>query len=282
MKDLAIVTNASYSAESVREQLSRFFEECGKRGIAPLHISLNTAWDASAGSYFPPQCIYLDKDIHFAMELEKRGIRLFNNARAIALSDDKLKTQIALGGLVRFPKTLFSPLRYFGKTPQKELDDCARALGFPMVVKEACGSLGKQVYLARDCTELQAITSKIGAVAHLYQEAVPPFGRSLRLFVVGGRMIGAVRYVNTSDFRSNMADGGCAEPVEASNAHIAAALTAAKALGLDFGAVDFFDTEEPLMIEVNSNAYFKGLEQTGINITGSIVDYVAAIQSGVS
>lgn len=281
MKELFAVTNASYRSEAVLEQISRFKEECERRGIAFSHISLETAWDARAASYFPPKCIYLDKDIHFAAALEKRGVRLYNCARAIALTDDKIKTQIALGDVARFPKSLFSPKRYFGETPEKELSDCARILGFPMVVKEACGSLGKQVYLARDMSELKEIAKKTGAHPHLYQEAVQPLGRSLRLFVVGGRVIGSVRYRNDTDFRSNMADGGHAEPFEASEQHISVALTTAKALGLDFCAVDFFDTEEPLMIEVNSNAYFKGLEQTGVNIAGSIVDYIMSAQSGV-
>ena len=281
MKELFAVTNASYCSHAVREQLSRFQEECGLRGIAFTHISLDSAWDAAAASAFPPQCVYLDKDIYFATELEKRGVRLFNSARAIALTDDKIKTQIALGSVVRFPKTLFSPKRYFGETPEKELSDCARILGFPLVVKEACGSLGKQVYLARDMGELKEIAKKVGALPHLYQEAVQPFGRSLRLFAVGGKVIGSVRYCNDFDFRSNLADGGRAESFSASERHITVALTAAKALGLDFCAVDFFDTGEPLMIEVNSNAYFKGLEQTGVNIAGSIVDYIVSSQNGV-
>jgi ribosomal protein S6--L-glutamate ligase/gamma-F420-2:alpha-L-glutamate ligase len=275
MKSLAVVTNASYQSDSVREQVSRFREECTLRGIDFMHKSIDTAWDASAASYFPPQCIYLDKDIYFASVLEKRGVRLYNSARSIALADDKLKTQIALNGLIDFPKTLFSPKRYCGTTPDKEICDCARALGFPMVVKEACGSLGKQVYLAKDIEELRVIAEKIGSLPHLYQEAIRPFGRSIRLYVVGGRVIGSVRYCNDGDFRSNMADGGRAEPFAASERHCAAAIAAAEALGLDFCAADFFDAKEPLMIEVNSNAYFKGLEQAGVNIAGAIIDYIA-------
>ncbi|HOK82548.1 MAG TPA: RimK family alpha-L-glutamate ligase [Clostridia bacterium] len=275
--DLAVITNGFYTSESTLYQLRRLTEECEKRGIRLKEIRNARPWAPSDFEDIPKKCIFLDKDICLAEELENKGVRLYNRARAIGLADNKIKTQIALQGLIQFPKTLFSPLRYRGAPALEELSEVENRIGYPVVIKEASGSLGQQVYLAKDRKELAEITSKIEAKAHLYQQAVSrSFGRSVRVFVVGGKSIGAVKYINDKDFRSNMEEGGRVYPAEPGKAHITAAEEGAKALRLDFCAIDFFDTEEPLAIEVNSNAFFRGFEALGINIASHIIEHIVA------
>ena len=55
------------------------------------------------------------------------------------------------------------------------------------------------------------------------------------------------------------------------------ALNAKKALELDFCGVDllFGKDDEPLLCEVNSNAYFVSFNKTlGLNVADSILDYI--------
>lgn len=275
MIELGIVTNASYISSTTLKQLDRLQEECIQRGIKPIKVQNRLPWKGDNISFLPKTCIYLDKDINFAVKLEKSGVRIFNSADSIRLADNKILMQIALDGVVVFPKTLFAPKRYFGEPLTEELVAVEQELGYPLIVKEAFGSLGKQVYIVHDRDELMAIAHDIGAKEHLYQECVrQSSGRSVRLYVVGNTVVGAARYINNNDFRSNLEAGGIAELVSPNDNHIEAALNATHVLGLDFGAVDFFDTDTPMLIEVNSNAYYRGFEAAGINITAKILDYI--------
>ena len=55
-----------------------------------------------------------------------------------------------------------------------------------------------------------------------------------------------------------------------------AAITAVKAIGLDFAGVDvLFGKDGPVVCEVNSNPHFKSsLECTGIDMSEKILDYI--------
>ena len=60
----------------------------------------------------PDFVLFYDKDIRLAEQLEKRGLRLFNSARAIELCDDKSLMHVALDGLVPMPRTCCAPFTY--------------------------------------------------------------------------------------------------------------------------------------------------------------------------
>ena len=49
-------------------------------------------------------------------------------------------------------------------------------------------------------------------------------------------------------------------------------------LGLDYCAADFIGTDKPVLVEVNSNAYFTGAEACGLDIAGR---YAAHIREAV-
>ncbi|MDD3947575.1 MAG: RimK family alpha-L-glutamate ligase [Clostridia bacterium] len=275
MSKLAIATNYSYSTDVTKRQVLSFHNACKERNIDLVEITNSIPWSPNGTSCLPDKCIYLDKDICFATELERQGIRVYNCASAIELADNKIKTQLALCDMLAFPKTLIAPKRYFGYPSDAELDTVEQKIGYPVVVKEAYGSLGKQVYIANNRQELAQITQKIGSQPHLYQTNVAESaGKSLRVFIVGDKVIGAARYHNTSSFKSNLEEGGQIKFAHPSTAHRNAAIAAAKRIGLDFCAVDFFDTEKPLVIEVNSNAYFRGLEAGGVDVASEIIDYI--------
>lgn len=153
-------------------------------------------------------------------------------------------------------------------------------LGWPVVLKRIDGSGGESVFLARDQDELAAAADEIRRRAPLlpvlFQRFVPEAaGHDRRLFVVGGRLVGAMsRYGAPGDFRANCEQGGRAEPYTPSPQEAAAALAAVAAVGLDYGGVDLASRSEgPLVIEVNGEPGFEHMEAaTGVSVAGAIAD----------
>ena len=136
--------------------------------------------------------VYLDKDKYLSKLLERAGMRLFNSSDAVEACDDKLLTAIALTGIASMPKTLPAPLCYTPGASVKEemLVRAEQLLGYPMVVKECFGSLGKGVHLVHDRRELEAVAGGLKGVPHLFQAFIKESaGEDLRVIVIGGKVV---------------------------------------------------------------------------------------------
>lgn len=224
-------------------------------------------------------CVYLDKDPYCSHLLEKTGLRLFNSADAVEVCDDKMCTHIALAGIVPMPKTVAAPLCYTEHVPVSEqfLSQTEQLLGYPVVVKECYGSLGKGVYLAHERKELVSLAAKLQRVPHLYQQFIAESaGTDLRVIVIGGKAIAAMRRISQGDFRSNAELGGSGEAAQLAPECRQVAERAAQALGLDYCGVDLLlSANGPMVCEVNSNAFFGTFERvTGINVARMYAEYI--------
>ena len=228
----------------------------------------------------PDFALFWDKDYVLARRLEQEGVALFNGAEAVRICDDKSLTAVALRGKVRMPKTLIAPKTFegVGYGDGEWLRGAIEALGFPMVVKEACGSFGKQVYLAESEKELFSLVENIGYKPFLLQEFIASSkGRDVRINVVGDQVFCAILRENSEDFRSNITGGGIGKRYTPTEAQAELALTACKAIGLDFAGVDvlFGEDGEPILCEVNSNPHFKStFDCTGKDMSVAILRYI--------
>lgn len=225
--------------------------------------------------------VFLDKDKYLSSELEKSGMRLFNRHFAIRLCDDKGETLLALSDKgINLPDTVFGTLCYSDSDAvnEAELKAVAKRLSFPVVVKESFGSMGKGVYLANDFAELKSLAERIKTKPHIFQKYLShSFGTDVRVIVIGGSAVGAIKRTNETDFRSNVAQGGKTEKFTLTDEFKCAAETAAKILGLDYCGVDLLygDGGKPYVSEVNSNAFFFGFEKaTGINVAALYAEYI--------
>lgn len=229
----------------------------------------------------PDFVLFWDKDVYLASRLENFGIPVFNSAESIKNTDNKILTSLCLAESgIPIPKTIVSP-KTFEKTGYNNmtfLDSAADIIGFPMVIKEAFGSFGKQVYLANNISEAQKIIKSLGYKDFLMQEFIEESrGRDIRINVVGNKIITAMERYNPNDFRSNIASGGTAENIIPTDYQKELAIKSCIALGLDFAGVDilFSDENEALVCEVNSNPHFKGaFDLTGINLGDNIIEYI--------
>ena len=226
--------------------------------------------------------VYLDKDKYQSEILESLGIRLFNSHKAVRVCDDKGTTYLALlnSGL-NIPKTIFGALCYNKDMPIdiEWAKKIAENLGFPLIIKESFGSMGKGVYLANNLDELIEVMEKVKLKPHLFQEYVGEPGVDVRVIVIGGKAVCAMERRNDSDFRSNVAQGGYGKKITLSDEFKKSAEKCAKVLGLDYCGVDLLygKDKKPYVCEVNSNAFISGIEKvTGFNVAKAYAEHIVS------
>ena len=229
----------------------------------------------------PDFAVFWDKDILLAEYLESRGIPVYNSSRCIALCDDKRRTHMALARAgLPMPETLIAPMTYAGVgfTDFSFVGEIEKKLRYPMVVKEAFGSFGAQVYRVGGRDELLNLVRRSPAELIFQQYIESSAGRDVRLQVVGERVTAAMYRHSETDFRANVSAGGSMEPYEPSGRECELALAAARAVGADFAGVDLLlgdEGEGSLVCEVNSNAHFKNLmDCTGADTARDILLYI--------
>jgi ribosomal protein S6--L-glutamate ligase len=206
-------------------------------------------------------------------------MKVFTTAKsqAITRSRNKLRSlQILSKAGVGLPKTVFANHPKNGNVTQLiELVG-----GPPVVIKLLEGTQGIGVVLAETTKAAKStIEAFFGLKKHvLVQEFVAEAkGSDLRAFVIGGRVVGAMRRQGLEgEFRSNIHRGGNAVAVKLTPDEEQTAIAAARALGLKVAGVDMLSSDRgPLVLEVNSSPGLEGFETaTGINVADQIIAYI--------
>ena len=208
--------------------------------------------------------------------LERMGVLFINGSDAIDNVKDKLYTmQILAQNNVPHPKTMLV------KNPV-DSNYVSKNIGFPIVVKSLSGTHGKGVYLAENKRNFEQLVEMMEQFNDRFNIILQEFvedshGKDLRIIVVGGKVIGAMKRESVDgDFRANVTRGGGAKPVELDEQMEYLALESTKILGLDIGGVDLlYDGDSYKICEVNSSPGFNGMEKyTEIRVAEQIVTYV--------
>lgn len=209
-------------------------------------------------------------------QFEQMDVYTPNTAAGITNSRDKLRAlQILSRHELGIPETSFVRDR------KDVLPAIERVGGAPVIIKVLEGTQGVGVILAETNKVAEAIIETLhGAQQNvLVQKFVAESkGRDVRAFVVGDRVVAGVRRVaQGQEFRSNVHRGGKAEAIELDEAYTETAVRAAQILGLRVAGVDMLESSDgPKVIEVNSSPGLEGIEgATGLDIAGSIMDYIA-------
>jgi tetrahydromethanopterin:alpha-L-glutamate ligase len=196
--------------------------------------------------------------------LQRLGVRVLNNARAIEACVDKSMTSflIARAGIAT-PDTW--ALESFGRARALADRECVKG---PLVLKPLFGAQGKGLRLVHGPDDLPP-SNAISGVYYLQRfERVDGEGfRDFRLFVCGGRVVASMMR-RAPTWITNVKQGG--EPFAvARNAQLEAlALAATRAVGADIAGVDLIiGAEGPKVLEVNSMPAWRGLQKvTDVNI----------------
>ena len=271
-----IVKNGYFSSVAYDKQISRLEEEFKLLGVE-TEIYYNKYPVTTYQKFNYDFCVFLDKDINLAKVIEKSGVKTFNNSEAIYVADSKIRTSIALSGTkgIKVQKAVFSPKKYVKETDVNFLKRASEEIGYPLVVKDEYGSRGLQVFLVNNFCELCEVVKQMGTNDYLLEEyRHTSKGKSVRIIVVGGKVIGGILLENDKNFRSNSYLGGKGKIFNVTKEYAFVAEKVANQLKLDYCGVDLF-YDEPIIIEVNSNAYFAEFEETtGINVAENYARYI--------
>lgn len=234
----------------------------------------------------PDFVLFWDKDIILARYLELSGIPVFNSSKAIETCDDKRKLYTSfLEARLPIPRTISAPMTYenIGYPSVGFAKPIIEKLGYPVILKEAYGSFGEQVYKVDDSKTLKRMILELQKTPFLFQKYISTsHGQDVRIQVVGDKVVAAMRRFSDKDFRANITYGGSKERFEPDDKACELAIRACRAVGCDFGGVDLLFAEKGFLVcEVNSNAHIKNLyDCTGVNAADAVMEYIVKKVNG--
>lgn len=210
-------------------------------------------------------------------QFEQMDVFCANTSGGIVNSRDKLRSmQILSKHHIGIPPTTFV------REKKDVLPAIERVGGAPVVIKLLEGTQGIGVLLAESVKSAEAIIELLQNQKQnvLIQKFVAESkGRDIRAFVVGDRVVAAMRRTaQGQEFRSNVHRGGLTEPVVLDETYCETAVRAAQIMGLRIAGVDMLEGKNgPQVMEINSSPGLEGIERcTQLDIAGAIVDYIAA------
>jgi len=200
-----------------------------------------------------------------------RGSLLMNSARAIGQSRNPMRClQLLSAAGVDIPATVMAR----EAADLKEMVDLVG--GVPVLVKLLQGQERRGVMVCETLQSLEAALEAVLGLGHnlVVQQYVKTRGADVRVFVVGGQALCAVRrHPRTGRLRRSLTKGARLEKMEMSDSHRAAAEASARLCDLEICAVDMLDVKGgPKVFEINSSPGITELEEaTGIDLAGAIV-----------
>jgi RimK family alpha-L-glutamate ligase len=216
------------------------------------------------------QIIYRVNALHW---IEQRGVPVVNSPYAIERSVDKFYTTSLLqdAGLPT-PETVVCEEAAEAMNAVRTMRD--------VVIKPIFGSMGHGLIRVSDPDLAFRVVRSLEQLRSVFyvQRVIDHAGCDIRVFVVGGRVLGAIeRRAADGDWRTNVARGAAARSFALPPAWEEIALRAAAAIGADYAGVDLLPSRdgEVFVLEVNGIPGWQGVQQaTGIDVAGAIVGHL--------
>jgi ribosomal protein S6--L-glutamate ligase len=253
--------------------------------IDPLDVEMGLGGDAPAVYWrrkrFPRTDVVIPRiglSVHqyglsVVNQLELAGVPVVNGAYGISASRNKMRSlQLLAAGGIQVPRTVMA-------SDPSGLKEMARLVGgVPVLVKLLAVNEKSGVMI---CESLQSLEAALEAVLGLGQNIVVQQylrgakGRDLRVLVVGGHVVAAMRREPPiGRFARNLRRGAQFEAVELPASYGRMAVEAARVLRLEACAVDMLDVRGgPRIFEVNSSPSIREAEAAcGVDAAGRIVE----------
>jgi RimK family alpha-L-glutamate ligase len=229
------------------------------------------------------QIIYRVDALHW---IEEHGVPVMNSPRAIERSVDKFYTDARLheAGLPTpetvVCETVASAMKavraMLGRGESGEDPGTSNAV----IIKPIFGSMGHGLVRVSDPDVAFRVTKSLEQLRAVFyvQRAVDHGGRDIRVFVAGGRVIGAIeRRAPAGEWRTNIARGATARPFDLPPEWERLTLAAAAAMGTEYAGVDLLPSRQGpvFVLEVNAIPGWQGLQRaTGVDVAGAIVEHL--------
>jgi RimK family alpha-L-glutamate ligase len=208
-------------------------------------------------------------------QLEAHGVRVLNPPRALEVCVDKYLASARLeqAGLPTPPTAVCQDAETAFSAFQN--------LGGDVVVKPLFGSEGRGMVRV-DSPDLAwrvfRTLERLQAVLYVQQFIAHP-GWDLRVFVLGGKVLAAMRRHAKDGWRTNVAQGGRAEAVSVTAEESRLALAAAQAVGAPVAGVDLLPRPDGgyHVLEVNAVPGWRALAPaTGVDVALEIIRYLGS------
>ncbi len=156
--------------------------------------------------------------------LEKRGVRVFNNAETSAFCNDKYATyQQANAWEIPVMETQFSG------APKV----------YPCVLKSVDGHGGAEVFWVDNQEDFAKAKSRLAGKNYILQKPCKTLGKDMRIYALGGKIIACVLRTSTSSFKSNYSLGGKVKLVSPTKKQREIVKKLYEKLRFDFVGIDF-------------------------------------------
>ncbi len=205
--------------------------------------------------------------------LERQGVFVINPARAIECAVDKyLTTSLLAQAGLPVPDTIVCE-------SVEEACEGFSQLGGDVVVKPIFGSEGRGILRVSDpdlAVRAFSTLQRIQAVIYL-QEFVPHEGFDIRLLVLGGEVVGAIKRCSPNDFRTNVSRSATAVPHEATVGERDLALRSADAVQSLFAGIDLLYDRRGrcYVLEVNAVPGWQAFQRvTGIDVAARLIQKI--------
>ncbi len=230
-------------------------------------------YDACLVRAMPPGSL---EQVVFRMDvlwsLEAAGVRVMNPPKSLECAIDKYLTLARCRHAgIAVPDTLCC------ESPEQALEQFL--VWGEAVVKPIFGAEGRGILHLTDAETARRVfraLHQIGAVLYL-QKYIAGGGSDLRLLMLDGVPLGAMRRTATVDFRTNCSQQGVASLHVPTSAEQDLARRACEAVGVWFGGVDLiYDPEGRLyLLEVNGCPGWKAFQSvTGRNVPEAVVKWL--------
>ena len=206
-------------------------------------------------------------------QLQDSGTLVVNSPRSLECAIDKFLTsaRLASSGL-EVPDTVCC----------EDADDAMAAweqLGRDVLVKPLFGSEGRGIVRVTDADlawRTFRTIDRLGAVLYL-QKFMENDGSDIRVLILGGEVLGAIRRTATEGFRTNIAQNGRAEVHAPTALECELAARAASVVGADFAGVDLmYSAGQLYVIEVNAVPGWRGFERaTTKKVSRIFINWIA-------
>jgi RimK family alpha-L-glutamate ligase len=216
-------------------------------------------------------------DLSIIRYFELAGVTCINSSNSINIVQDKFQSGNILSNAgISVPTTMMVKFPITDKLVATKIE-------FPCIIKVDIGSFGEGIYLCHTEQEYhniiefsQALHVDETLLVQQYLGDRP--GEDLRVFVIGGEVLGAMkRTAPTGDFRANITKGGTGVAYPVSQEINDIALATAAVLGLDIAGIDLlFDKDGFKVCEANSNPGFSGFERyCDVDVADAITTFIA-------
>lgn len=184
----------------------------------------------------PAFAINRSRDYLLSCCLEQAGCRVFNPSETVRIGNDKIASHLLAAKL---------------GLPQVDMAFCANlpesiarhGLTYPVVLKSPDGHGGSEVSLAQNELELLDFARSLKSDKVLVQRLCGRPGVDVRVYVLGNKVLRAVKRYSGNDFRANLSLGGSVDYYELSSDEMMLVERVLGALTLDFAGIDFIMDE---------------------------------------